>query len=84
MLTLIDKKIFTILPQLFKKILDLQVCSKKNFSLGILTKKSLMVRETWVKVQNFQDPELKKLKFLNMMPTKTNNFMFNWLTVWII
>ena len=32
----------------------------------------------WVKVRNFQNPELKKFNFL---PTKMNYFMFKWLIV---
>ena len=38
--------------------------------------------ETWVKVQNFQNPELKKFKCLNLqIPAKINTFMFKWLNV---
>ena len=65
MLKLIDKKIFTILPQFFKKILDLHVCSKKLF-FRILTKKILMVRNyfLWCLIKCFLGGKVDKNKEL--------------------
>ena len=55
------------------------LCLPLNCDCGISWSNSLDFRHTWVKVQNFINPELLKSNLKTCsMPININNFMFKW------